>query len=1129
MTDPASARAAEKRRDWDAALALWDQCVREAPDDRRVTDWQLARVQVLVELRRYAEAEEVCRRLAADRPELAEAFVGVARIAMRRRDWSAAAERWQACLDKFPEHAGALRWRARLGTALTELDRYAAAEEIFHALTRLSPDAPDGFAGLARTATRRKVWAVAVERWDACLARFPTDAEATAWRISRAWCLEALGRRELAGEAWEVLEREVPANPFVVFGRAGSLVERFGPTKDLEDRVAAELQKFPQEIAGHQLYARIAIYRGDLRTALARHLRCVELNPESVSAHQFAMLSARRCGDLAAAERLLAAAPPKLANTIDYACRVLLTYHFLRADLVAGLKVIERIDEATLDRPSAEAVGKFLEFLHQYEQQLGFADRMLKRFSDDPIFIRSYLAGLYQARGRPAFEEAKPRLLAPLSAAGVVRVLRALPGEWLSVDEAKAVIDDRLPSGWASELLLPELAPLLYRREKEVVAHLAERLKSRGPEAGLFASMLLAKLRDLERIGSANLDGSKWADFAAASRVLARDIETRFAEVDRTGAWPRPLVEAMAALHRATRRSREAWVNSADCYYDAASVAAWLAARIRRGEPTSLIRLNDGEGTLLPYPRYCRAFQRIDRRFMQIIWWGEERIAGATARQVTRDFTAAILRADAIGIPPPKLLITDLRKLENRAMERGLVSVLAFVDEMPPEILRGKILTSSHVHADLAQWGLYRQVLAAVSSVSVISCHDLARPLAERFGVAVRCWLRIPPEYKFAGMFGAAAAGDGEPFFPMVFDRIMASLAPLPGEVFLVAAGFLGKLLCDRIREKGGIAIDIGSVADLLMGHTTRRQVPGGVEFDIACSLIAGQPFADDFDPRAISRVDPCRSDHIRRHNLTGQFDHLSAAEVSAQSGHDYALRVIGHPRCGSFYVSEVLCRLGLNIGHELPGDDGLCSWIHTVDDCNPPFNMPAVPAAAFRVTLAYVRDPNAAVPSIMLENLFDESFSFRRFHIARLLGVDVAAWRDPLARAVASYALWMEIVARQRPLLTLRVEHLLDELAEHDAALRAAGIDLRWAGHAAATTVPETRRFVPRFHRRLRWAGRAAAAAVRTNLNASSEKVPITKPVVPPARYRELPAELSDRLAALCCRYGYPIPGAKA
>jgi hypothetical protein len=43
------------------------------------------------------------------------------------------------------------------------------------------------------------------------------------------------------------------------------------------------------------------------------------------------------------------------------------------------------------------------------------------------------------------------------------------------------------------------------------------------------------------------------------------------------------------------------------------------------------------------------------------------------------------------------------------------------------------------------------------------------------------------------------------------------------GELYLVAAGIVGKIYCDMIKSLGGVAIDIGSVADLWMDVPSRH------------------------------------------------------------------------------------------------------------------------------------------------------------------------------------------------------------------------------------------------------------------------------------------------------------------
>ena len=64
------------------------------------------------------------------------------------------------------------------------------------------------------------------------------------------------------------------------------------------------------------------------------------------------------------------------------------------------------------------------------------------------------------------------------------------------------------------------------------------------------------------------------------------------------------------------------------------------------------------------------------------------------------------------------------------------------------------------------------------------------------------------------------------PHFPNRFEDIQSKIeVAYLGEVFLVAAGFLGKFYCQTIKERGGIALDIGSAADYWLGYQTRLWV----------------------------------------------------------------------------------------------------------------------------------------------------------------------------------------------------------------------------------------------------------------------------------------------------------------
>jgi hypothetical protein len=404
-------------------------------------------------------------------------------------------------------------------------------------------------------------------------------------------------------------------------------------------------------------------------------------------------------------------------------------------------------------------------------------------------------------------------------------------------------------------------------------------------------------------------------------------------------------------------------------------------------------------------------------------------------------------------------------------------TIAGALDRLGSSALAQKRFVPADIDSILDQWDLWRQIFAPLSSVAIIADHDMSRFLAQHFGLAVRRRCR----------------GD-------VIARIGEELAPSRGEVVLVAQAASRSAVCAHIRALGGIALDIHEIARYWHRFADRLHTKYWSGLEISSSLIECQPFPNAFAGRQISQSEPCRSDISRRNNLTGTFDALFSDRRNARSPALKTLLIVGHPRCGSGYVAKVLNHLKVDVGHERMRKDGICSWIETVDDLTPPFPRRALPLATFRAVIGYVRDPREAVPSIMLENIFARSFDFRRFHIYRAFGIDIAARRTPVERAIESYLLWMQLAERRNPRCIWRVEHLGEDILKHGDVLVEAGIDIDPARVRAFATVP-------------------------TDVNASATKFRLTKPELSSADYRAIAPDLADQLAAFCERYGYASP----
>lgn len=208
---------------------------------------------------------------------------------------------------------------------------------------------------------------------------------------------------------------------------------------------------------------------------------------------------------------------------------------------------------------------------------------------------------------------------------------------------------------------------------------------------------------------------------------------------------------------------------------------------------------------------------------------------------------------------------------------------------------------------------------------------------------------------------------------------------------------------------------------------------------------------------------------------------------------------IVGHPRTGTGFAANLFRQLGYDIGHERDGRDGLSSWMFAVEDDDNPFTYDEV--ARSRQNLRWqhlihpVRDPLAAAPSIILENVFSPiSFEFRRKHVMAASGIDIADGVSDLDRAMLSLTLWSDMIEAMRPALTLRIEAPLPDLEiflkDIGASLRTKHLDLS-----------------------------------PTNVNKRYKKKHQERPVLTDEDWRALPASTKTRLNAYCQRYGYLTP----
>lgn len=278
--------------------------------------------------------------------------------------------------------------------------------------------------------------------------------------------------------------------------------------------------------------------------------------------------------------------------------------------------------------------------------------------------------------------------------------------------------------------------------------------------------------------------------------------------------WPK--ARALALMHRNEERYAQASLREVGD-----SVLAAVAAR----RPFALIRLGDGEGSCVNLgpedeARFLALHNR-NRAELTAMWFGAQfPWNDAAFRRLARQLPRTCLDADFIGLPYEGWIEHEYRIASLRGIPTlvNLHRAFALLDE-PDKTVRS---CSQLIHVDLAQAGLLPQIMRAAGRVSVISClPEVAEVIRTRLDITDVAFYRIPGEQGSRAALGEAVVAGSH--FPEAFTEIMARLEqPHGGRLFLVAGGILGKFYAARIKQYGGIALDIGSVIDGWANRVTR-------------------------------------------------------------------------------------------------------------------------------------------------------------------------------------------------------------------------------------------------------------------------------------------------------------------
>jgi len=237
-------------------------------------------------------------------------------------------------------------------------------------------------------------------------------------------------------------------------------------------------------------------------------------------------------------------------------------------------------------------------------------------------------------------------------------------------------------------------------------------------------------------------------------------------------------------------------------------VLAWVHDKT----PAAVVRFGEGEGRLL-------IADPADPESMTVA-------ANKLKRQTGRKYDAsevlavkslvanAFDEADVLGIRG-SASFQDEHKMWVERIEQAFESRVA-AGRRPAYV--SHCLLNNHLRDALPE------LLKDQEQVSIISCRDLGPRIHTEHGVRDVKVYQVPSQYIVRAVDDEyEAALHGVPMWPDFYHRLREEITVRrPGEIFLIGAGLFGKDLCIRVRELGGIALDLGSCLDGLADKVTR-------------------------------------------------------------------------------------------------------------------------------------------------------------------------------------------------------------------------------------------------------------------------------------------------------------------
>ena len=228
----------------------------------------------------------------------------------------------------------------------------------------------------------------------------------------------------------------------------------------------------------------------------------------------------------------------------------------------------------------------------------------------------------------------------------------------------------------------------------------------------------------------------------------------------------------------------------------------------------SAIRLGDGEGRVLAYPDHFSDQEVLE----QVLHYqfGPELMREARARYaddwIARSMSIlksllvdSVKQADVVGLPVLEYFKDDMSdKMGQIAYACALTYGVSLTVGLDKSSYFGtNVFQSAAIHGRI-----FRSITTLAKQVTLVGPWDLRAPLGKAFNRGDLKHIKVSGHYSWRGHNGLGQYPD---LFKKIEEEIL-NLGDLSRHLFLVGAGIFGKHYCNLIKNRNGVALDIGSV-----------------------------------------------------------------------------------------------------------------------------------------------------------------------------------------------------------------------------------------------------------------------------------------------------------------------------